>query len=79
MKIVTANKTIFLADDSPAAVKIAQGFDFTVDADNKITVLATSAATKNRYQLARDIQRATTIQDLKVVLLRMTEFIDGVL
>jgi len=78
MKIQQQDKTIFIADDSPAAKKIAQGFDFDVDENNKITIKTTATGLRNRYQLARAIEKANTLQDLKVILIKMTKFLDGV-
>lgn len=79
MKIQTKNKTIFIADDSPTALKIVQGFDFSVTDDNDIVVKDTKSGIQNRYQVANAIKGAATIQDLKAILLKMTDLLDEVL
>ena len=78
MKLKLENKTIFLDDNSQIAKKIAQGFDFSVDDDNKITVQATSVGMGNKYQLASAIQKANSVPELKVILLKLVQLLDSV-
>lgn len=77
MKIKLGNKTIFIADDSPNAKKIALGFDFDVDADNQITVYSTKNRVGNKYQLTNRIKTANSVADIKAILLKLVDLLDN--
>lgn len=76
MKIRIKDQTIFLADDSPIAKKIADGYDCRLNAEGKIEALDTKACLNNKYQLAAALKKATSLEDLKSILLKVIEVMD---
>lgn len=68
--IIKENGTIItIADDSPIAQKITQGYDFKIK-NGQIVIGQMGTDVKNKWQAIKSIQNATTLQELKTILIK---------
>jgi hypothetical protein len=65
--------TMTLDDSSADALKIEQGFDYTLNQDGTITFGEQGADFKNKYRAVRAIQNASTVAELKQVLISIVK------
>lgn len=78
MKLRYNNKEMIIANDSPLAKKITHGYDFVIDDRNELVVKETMIEMQNKYQLANAIRQASSISEIKTVLIKLVELIDTV-
>lgn len=71
MKIQTTEGVVFIADDSPAAVSIRAGSDFSVR-DGRLSTSSQSGLT-NYWQVSLAIEKAKTVDDIKDILAAMVK------
>lgn len=76
MKIIYKDITMFIADDSEKALKIKEGYNFHIDENGILIIDGMGTGGKNRYQIQKKINKATTIDDLKKILTQIVDLMD---
>lgn len=76
MKLIYQGNTIFINDNSEIASKIQAGFDYHLDAMGRIVIDSVGTGLQNKYQVKRALATATTVGELRTVLIKMVELLD---
>lgn len=66
---------ITIADDSPTALKIKQGFDYNV-VNGVIKVGKIYKEAKNKWQIIKEVEKANDVPGLKVLFIKMLDLIE---